>query len=220
MKKTLLLLTLVLAMSSIGWAGACASGTLADYTGAGFSCTIGDKTFSGFTYTGSGFGGATAIPADGVAVVPEIVGSEIGFLFSAAWSVGAGQGLDSLIGYTVTAAPGWLISDAVLTMGGAAFSGTGIAAVAENLSNGTDLNVVTHSGGTTPGLKSSANFAGVPSLDVHFKDVSVNGHSSGSAQISAVENRFSQTPIPEPATILIFGSGLLALGGYIRRRKS
>src|SRR5690242_2986700 len=104
MKKALVLLTLLLAASSFGWAGSCGIGTLADYTASGFSCSIGDKTFSNFVYVSSASGGAIAPPASGVAVAPVTsgFGSEIGLLFSAAWLVGSGQIQDSLLSYTVT----------------------------------------------------------------------------------------------------------------------
>ncbi len=110
-------------------AGVCGSGTLAAYTASGFSCTIGDKTFSGFSYAGSASGGATAVAASGVSVTPEVlvVGgvTEIGFLFSAPWTATSSGATNSFIDYTVTASSGFSIIDAVLKMGGAGSSGTG-----------------------------------------------------------------------------------------------
>src|SRR5512139_1089514 len=137
-KRLVVTIAFLLMLPSRGWAAACAAGTLADYIAAG-ACTIGDKTFSDFAYAGSGFGGATAIPASGVAVVPQIIGGEIGALSSAAWSVGPRQRLDSSIKYTVTAAPGNSIVDAVLWMSGFGDSPGGVVAVWEAMDNGASV---------------------------------------------------------------------------------
>jgi hypothetical protein len=50
-----------------------------------------------------------------------------------------------------------------------------------------------------------------------FKDISVNGN-DGLATVSAVWNQFSETAVPEPATMLLLGSGLVGMAPFIRRR--
>ncbi len=218
MKRILLLLTLLLATSSLGWAGACSSSTLDIYMASGFSCSVGDKVFSNFTYVSSASGGAAAVPASGVAVTPVMsgFGSDIGLLFSAAWIVGSNQTQDSLLTYTVTCS-GCSITDLMLVMvGGSTPNGTG--GVAET---------ATGPGGLTVGLNTftdpfkpsdSKTFAGVGFLNLS-KDIGLSGGTSGAAHISGVYNLFSETAVPEPASMLLFGTGLLALGGYIRRRQ-
>src|SRR5512139_626619 len=191
-KRLVVTIAFLLMLPSRGWAAACAAGTLADYIAAG-ACTIGDKTFSNFTYAGSGFGGATAIPASGVAVVPQIIGGEIGLLFSAAWSVGPGQGLDSSIGYTVTAAPGNSIVDAVVTMSGFGHTPGGVVAVSETMDNGAHL-FVHDDGGTVS--SATVTFPPVSSITT-LKNISVNGN-AGVAALSAVSNLFSQSPMQPP----------------------
>lgn len=45
------------------------------------------------------------------------------------------------------------------------------------------------------------------------------GGSNAPGTISTTFDKASITPTPEPGTMLLFGSGLAALGGYLRRRK-
>jgi len=226
MKKTLMLVALLLAASSFGWAGACSQSTLATYDASGFSCTIDDKTFSNFGYSGAASGGATAIPDSGVNVIPcpgsspfcsDIPTGEEGFVFTAGWSVISNQTQDSAITYTVTSSAA--IIDALLLYAGFGVTGTGIVSVAETLSP----NVGSLFLSDPPGTPSSTiiTFPKVTSLTV-TKDVALAGHTGGTAAVSVVANGWSQTTapkVPEPASISLFGSGLLALVGYLRRRQ-
>jgi hypothetical protein len=219
MKKTLLLVTLLLVTSSMGWAGACSTGTLADYIALGSTgCTIDDKTFSDFAYSKAG---TFPIPATDIGVTPcpsafckntGVPLSEEGFVFNAAWQVGPGQSLDSTITYAVTATAS--IVDAFLLGAGMGATGGGIVTVNETLSNGALLPTIGAPGLPTSG---SVTFPGVKSLTA-TKDIALSG-GGGGARISVVANAFSQVPIPEPASLSLFGSGILALGGYIRRRQ-
>jgi hypothetical protein len=69
MKKSLMMITVLLGLSSFGWAGACGVSTMSMYDTPGFSCTIGDKTFYGFTYSAASVL-TNPIPDTAVAVVP------------------------------------------------------------------------------------------------------------------------------------------------------
>lgn len=217
MKKIILLTTLLLSMSTLGFSTKCDSDTLADYIADGGSCTVGNLSFSGFSYKGSATGGAKALSALGIKVVPWTkVAGEPGLLFTAGWSAGSGKSEDSLISYTVTALAGFALDDAVLKIAGFGKSGTGAVKVGETASNGVSLSVFDNSG-----LKSisSLTFKNVHSLKV-AKDINVKGGRKGTAAVSAVFNLFSTAVIvPEPGSLVLFGSGLIGLASLVRRRQ-
>jgi hypothetical protein len=194
-------------------AGACSTGTLNFYLVVGFSCTIGDRTFSTFYYVPSATGGATLILASDVLVTPQVVGGEEGFLFSASWGVTSLQTQAASMGYTVTVPSMDQIADASLSISGAGFTNDGKVFISEGLSNSVSLFVFTNSNGTV--LASSATFAGVSSLDI-VERVDLDGGINGTAALSNVTNLFS--PTPEPSSLLMLGTGVVGLAGFVRRK--
>jgi hypothetical protein len=76
------------------------------------------------------------------------------------------------------------------------------------------LEVYSNSGGFK--AYDEVSFAGVTEVDVE-KDVLIDAGTNGSATLSLVTNQFSENT-PEPASILLFGSGALALAGVLRRK--
>jgi hypothetical protein len=210
MKKSLMLITVLLGLSSFGWAGACGVSTLSIYDTPGFSCTIGDKTFSGFTYSA---GGSNPRQAAGIRVDVVATGPEQGLLFTSVWEASNGRTSTAVIGYTVTEVGKLLLDDAELGM-----SAFGHRDPTVNESAGGASLFAFYDGSTNPPafrLDDFAKFPAVASLNVQ-DTLFVGGTGKGRTGITRVFNGFSE--VPEPGTLTLFGSGLMALAGFARRR--
>ena len=213
LKRAVLLAGLILGLSSMSLGGSCSVGTMASYIGT--SCTIGNLTFSGFTYSDAGFGGATPIPASGVTVTPITTGGELGFQFEAPWIVSGAQGLDSTVQYTVTATTG-TITDLLLSMAGFSQTKGGDVQVDETAVT-PPLSLMVFDNSTGFVASDMVTGLSLTSLSV-VKDIAVTGN-NGTAGVSIVDNQYSTSPVPEPASMVLLGSGLLALAGFARCRR-
>ncbi|MBV9771464.1 MAG: hypothetical protein JOZ32_17970, partial [Bryobacterales bacterium] len=205
---------------------------LSDYLTTGYSCSIGDKTFSNFTYTSSAQGDATLINASGISVStldsasPLDPNGDIGLGFTASWvASGADAFTDSVIGFTVTVAPnaGMLIKDTAVAQT-SGVSGSGIASVAEvacgpapcNLSD--PWSTITFDSSSAYNGYADTGFSPISSIEVS-KDISASTTAAGDlAHLSFVADTFSQTATPEPRALsLLLTLGLVA--GFAFRKK-
>jgi len=221
MKKVLFVAFLFALASVAGAAPLCQSTTLDAYLVQGYSCQIGDLTFSNFGYTPTAGGGAAPIQAGSVAVDVISQPGNVGFQFNGGWAVGGdGQMIDSLITFNVS---GLAITSMHLWFNGAT-QGTGLAEVVETYCLGG-----TQSGGCaggTTGQLHVTSFGTVLSQTLEFdpvslisvsKDINVTSGANGTASISQVINTFDYD-VPELVSLLLAATGLIGLG-FLRRRK-
>ncbi len=224
MKAGFLALLLVLGATGTAFAGSCVTNTYDNYVGPpSISCTITDKTFSNFFYSTSG---SDHLPPNEITVTPVTTPYDPGLLFAAPWSVSSLHTQDSLLGFTVQVTSGSaLITDLSLLIFGAGVTGTAMVSVVETYclgdtfsdmcKNGTTGTLMTYINGSSSKLSDQVYFKGVSEVDV-MKDIMLKGGDNGSAVLSGVENQFSE--IPEPASLAILGSGLIGMGGLLRKR--
>jgi hypothetical protein len=218
-----LLAFLVLASSAFASSTTCLAPdtAYASYMG-GFTCVSGNLMFSGFDLHVNVAGSPGASGPTAVKVTPELTTGNEGFSFRANW---AGN-MDTSLSFTVTALVG-LITDVHLTMTGGSFGPGSFANVSESICRDGNLATCVPPNGT-PGslivpnsvspISDAIFFSGAHSVQVS-KDISVFAGPNGGANISVVTNTYSQSNVPEPLSLALFGSGLVGLGLMRKRAK-
>jgi hypothetical protein len=216
-----LLAFLVLASSAFASSTTClAPGTAYALYMGGFSCVSGNLLFNGFDLQVNVPGSPDK---NNVFVTPELTTGNEGFTFRGNW---AGN-MDTSLTFTVTALVG-SITDVHLTMTGGSFGTGSFANVSESICRDGMLETCVPPTGGTPGslivpnsmspISDAIFFSGAHSVQVS-KDISVFAGPNGGANISVVTNTYSQGDIPEPLSLALFGSGLVALGLMRKRAK-
>jgi hypothetical protein len=197
-------------------------------TGAEMGIIVGDKIFTGFSYSALG----DMPPANDVQVLgfrdPQ---GNWGVSFHGSFrDLPGGTDSDALIRFMVEVDPqffnqGWRITDAHLFLGGVGVGDESYFIVDESFSlsgiNDT-LNVFqsTLGPGTTAQLSDQVFFD--PGLQKLFVTKDINAFAANNsglpARATVIDQSFSQTLIPEPATIALAGLSMLAAVATCRRR--
>jgi hypothetical protein len=230
MKRMVVFATLAAALSPACFAvDTCVSATLAQYTGSDFSCTVGDRTFSNFTFA-LGATSSQSLTSSQIQVNPYVSSFGVGgFTFvllnsqfmGDAGMVAAGQNLDFTVKYqTINAGPSE--TQVLMSMNGTG-GGTGNIDVTKDFcANG---------GFCTPG---SPNY--VPGGGVNYGNgpwsgvfpigtvssfgvrdrVQVTG-GSGFADLNSFDNWYQSVPEPGTWGLLAAGLGFLL---YLKRRRA
>jgi hypothetical protein len=160
-----LMTTSFLGAPDMAGAAPCGMTTLDNWLVSGFSCTVGDETFSGFTYQQGAFNGLNGhsnVPASSVGVGPAFTTAGSGVGFNAFWNNAGTTSADALIAFTVTAPATTPITDFHLLLGGVLGSVLDVA----SLSNGVTL-------ASSNSLEQAVTFTPVTSLLV-IDDIGVN----------------------------------------------
>jgi len=185
---------------------------------------VGDKSFSNFTCNVVVVGTGTPANCSGIDVTGSIDQfGNIGLSFQTGANVNVPNStVDILIRYDATVLdPTRLISDVHLAFNGA-ITGTGFTNVTETI---VGLNPVTGIIGQVdvhnppPVLDATINLSQLASSIRVTKDIFLGaGSGPGSATVSFVDQFLSQTPVPEPASMVLFGTMMLFTGVVMRSR--
>jgi PEP-CTERM motif len=193
--------------------GPIAGTTDINFTGAGGAATM--------TFGACGGGACTISNLDNFIVGLSNLGSGVGTFTTTST---ASYGLTSVNGLTWTVATGPAMAFS-FSPGGAAGSITGTVVWNQVISNGgaTLLGTFTVTGGSGT-LASTFNGGPYPiDFAAEYSSSSLsaifNGTSTSAvASLSETGAISAPAPTPEPSSILLFGTGLLGLGGILRRR--
>ncbi|HTY88003.1 MAG TPA: hypothetical protein VMB80_11100 [Candidatus Acidoferrum sp.] len=198
------------------------SDTLADLVNSHGSLTIGDKTFSGFSYLANGM---TAFDANNILVTASQSSDGVYHLTwsgQVAFLVSAGPAVaDLLLSYTVTANPGQIIGIDQSYVGSGQPASGSFLAVDESVYAGANVVAYSHlergdmSDPPAETIQGDQLIINPPQSTLTVvKDISfaINAPTGGFVTISQVEQSFEQAAVPEPTTVVAGILLLLPLG--------
>jgi len=176
------------------------------------------ETFSNFTFSSSVIPpGTPALTAVGVNMAEFHAGLEAGIEFSGAFFAPANTIVDYKISYLVTAPAGFLINDAILGVTYNSFGGSGSVSIGESFFNpltGEGIGSLGLSNPPGTPVSATTTFGGLQSILVK-KDILLVGGSNG-AGISIVDQGFSSSGVPEPASWALLGIGMTGFLAFRR----
>jgi hypothetical protein len=192
------------------WATTCTTASVATYVSQG-SCTYDGLTFSGVSVSATETGGGS-FTAGNITPFSTVVGGTTETGLSLNYTAFTGTSGGTVDVSWIFNVAGNLLTDAFASLTGIPTGSGSIAEVSENFTNGSSITLL------SPGTSQVVTYTPIASLGV-TKDQFDYAASGSTSETSILQDGFSLTTTPIPATLPLLATGLFGLWGVSRKRR-